>query len=103
MYADRETKSMKKAIEITRKRRQAQIAYNKIHNIVPKTIIKTILEKSREIKGTKHMSKSQLQKKIIQIEADMKKAATNLDFEKAIDLRDHLEDMKRSQEYRNRE
>jgi len=103
MYAEKHTDSMKSAIEITMKRRQVQIEYNKIHNISPKTIIKTIQEKTREIKGTKHMSISQLQNKITQIDADMKKAANNLDFEKAIDLRDHLEDMKRSQEYRNRE
>jgi len=90
MYANRYTDSMKRAIDITSKRRAVQIKYNTQHNIVPKTIIKNLENKTRHIKGNKHLSKSDFAKKIIQIEASMREAAELLDFEKAIELREYL-------------
>lgn len=53
-----------------------------------------IAEKKREIKGIKHLGKQDLQKEIARIEKEMKLAATNLEFEKAIELRDNLEQLK---------
>jgi excinuclease ABC subunit B len=96
MYGDVVTASMKKAIDITNYRRDEQIKYNKEHGIKPQTIVKKIEDKKkREVKGYKHMSKSDLQKKIAQLEADMKKAAEELDFEKAIEIRDILDSLKK--------
>lgn len=95
MYADRITKSMRNAIEKTKFRRKVQIEYNKKHNITPMSIKKKIAAKTREIKDTKYISKTDLDKKIIELEAEMKKAAEDLDFEKAIRLRDYVEDLKK--------
>lgn len=95
MYADRMTNSMQRAIDITKIRRSNQEEYNLKHGIVPKTIIKTILDKSREVKGTKHMSQSDVEKKLIEVEAQMRTAAENLDFERAIALRDYLKELGR--------
>jgi excinuclease ABC subunit B len=96
MYADRMTKSMTNAIDITKKRRFDQIMYNKKHGITPITIIKKVMEKTREVKGTKHISASDLAKKMISVDAEMKEAAEKLDFEKAIELREYLSDLKRN-------
>jgi len=95
MYADKMTDSIKSAIKITKDRREAQIKFNKENNIVPKTILKSISDKSRVIKGTKHISKDGLFKQIVSLESDMKKAAANLDFERAIEIRDRVEELKR--------
>jgi excinuclease ABC subunit B len=101
MYADKMTLSMKITIEKTKYRRNQQIKYNKENNIVPKTINKKVADKNREIKGIKHIGKSEIDKTIINVEAEMKKAANDLDFEKAIDLRDTLEALKKEQQYNN--
>lgn len=97
MYADRITSSMKSAIDKTHYRREEQIKYNLEHNITPKTIIKKLEtgEKKREIKGLKHIPKADIKKKIIELESEMMKAADKLDFEKAIELRDIVEQMKK--------
>jgi len=90
LYADKETESIKKAMKITQYRRLQQIAYNKKHGITPKTIIKEVPKKYREIKGTKHLPKEELKALIVRTEADMREAAEQLNFEKAIELRDTL-------------
>ena len=90
LYADKETESIKKAMKVTQYRRLQQIAYNKKHGITPTTIIKEVPKKYREIKGTKHLPKEELKALIARTEADMREAAENLNFEKAIDLRDTL-------------
>jgi len=95
MYADMMTKSMKGAIDITNTRREQQILFNKKHKITPHTIIKSIAPKQREVASLKHMSSVDVQKKIAETEALMKKAAEQLDFEKAIALRDLLKEMER--------
>jgi excinuclease ABC subunit B len=94
MFADRMTDSMKRAIEKTKYRREQQIIYNKINNITPTTIIKKVADKTREVKGIKHLGANELTKELARLEKDMKVAANDLDFEKAINLRDQLEHLK---------
>ncbi len=96
MYADKITASIRGAVAITRKRREDQLAFNKKHNITPQTVVKSIAEKTREIKGVKHMSKEDVSRKLIDLDAQMRIAAENLDFEKAIELRDLIAQMKGS-------
>jgi len=90
LYADYMTDSIKTAVEETKRRREIQIAYNKEHNITPQTIIKPIKEKEVDLKDTKHIPKKEIPNMIIELEADMKDAAENLEFEKAISLRDQI-------------
>lgn len=94
MYADKITKSIQGAVSITRKRREDQIAFNKKNGITPQTVVKSIAEKTREIKGVKHMSKEDVTRKLIDLDAQMRIAAEELDFEKAIELRDLIAQMK---------
>ena len=92
MYADTISESMDKAIKETNRRRKIQEEYNKKHNIIPKTIIKEIREvvtNNKEIEKEK-ISKKDKQKLMIDIEREMKEAAKNLDFERAMELRDIL-------------
>ncbi len=97
MYADTISESMDKAIKETTRRRQIQEKYNLDHGIIPKTIIKEIKQVissniSEEPKQTK-MSKKEKQDLMIKIEQEMREAAKNLDFEKAMELRDILFEM----------
>lgn len=94
LYADRLTKSIKSAMEITRKRREMQIEFNKKNHITPMTIIKKIADKKYELKGVRHMAAKDVEKKLIELDAAMHVAAENLDFEKAIKLRDTIEALK---------
>ena len=100
MYADTISESMDKAIKETNRRRKIQEEYNTKHNIIPKTIIKEIREvvtnnKDIEKEQTK-LSKKDKQKLMIDIEKEMKEAAKNLDFERAMELRDILFEYKSS-------
>ena len=98
MYADTISDAMDKAIKETKRRREIQDKFNKEHNIVPKTIVKEIKEViSNEIKDTK--KKTKLSKKdklemILKVEEEMKNAAKKLDFERAMELRDVLFELK---------
>ncbi|MEM4755836.1 MAG: excinuclease ABC subunit UvrB [Candidatus Woesearchaeota archaeon] len=95
LYADTVTASMKKAIDETQRRRALQLAYNQEHGIVPVTIKKPIQEESFAIiKDIKHIPKAEIPALILQLEAEMKKAADALDFEKAIALRDKIAALK---------
>ena len=99
MYADNISDSMDVAIKETNRRRSIQEEYNKEHGIVPKTIIKEIREViSNNKKGTGKekvkMSKQDKAQLIIQIESEMHEAAKNLDFERAMELRDALYELK---------
>jgi len=94
LYADNLTNSIKKALEETNRRRTIQIEFNKKHNIIPTTIVKPIKEKIVDIKDTKHIPKKDIPKIIIDLEIEMRKAADNLDFERAIFLRDKLNALK---------
>ncbi|MFH1442767.1 MAG: excinuclease ABC subunit UvrB, partial [Candidatus Micrarchaeota archaeon] len=94
LYADIKTHSIKRAMELTQNRRMFQIRYNHKYHITPKTIIKSVSQKEGRIKGVRHLGKSELARQIIDLEARMREAAENLEFEKAIELRDALEGMK---------
>ena len=104
MYADTITDSMKKAIDETTRRRTIQEAYNKEHNIIPKTITKEIRElisnsDDKELQKIEKAKKSDIIdiSSIINpehIEEEMKKAAKELDFERAMELRDILFELK---------
>ena len=94
LYANEVTDSMQRAMDITTYRREKQIEYNRKHKIVPRTIIKSVESKKREIKGVKHLGRSDLKRKINEVELEMKIAADALDFEKAIQLRDVLAQLK---------
>ena len=91
MYADVVTDSMKRAIEETNRRREIQDDYNRRHGIVPKTI-EHFVENTLEItqKGSAVLSVKDLQREIENVTARMKTAANQLDFEKAILLREEV-------------
>ena len=90
MYADNVTRSMKSAISETERRRQKQMKYNETHEIIPKTIIKSIPEQEIELDEIKNKSKTDLGKQKIEVETQMKVFAEDLDFENAIRCRDKI-------------
>ena len=99
MYADYESDAMKKAIIETRRRRTIQEAYNKEHNITPKTIIKAIGEAVTNDVVTEKVTEKKYSKKEIndivgRLEKEMREAAANLDFERATELRDTIFELK---------
>ncbi len=99
MYADNVSDSMDIAIKETNRRRTIQEEYNKKHNIVPKTIVKDISDiisntVELEEKEPQKLSKQDKAKLIIRLEQEMKEAAKNLDFERAMELRDALFELK---------
>lgn len=105
MYADKVTDSMRLAIDETERRRKIQMAYNEEHSITPKTIQKAVRDQIRiskkvaaeELKLEKNpesMSKKELEKLIADVTKRMKKAAAELDFESAAELRDKLVELK---------
>ncbi|MDE1856251.1 MAG: UvrB/UvrC motif-containing protein, partial [Candidatus Micrarchaeota archaeon] len=98
LFADKMTDSIKNAVEITQQRREKQMEYNKKYKITPKTIIKKIEQKKTTIKGIKHLGKVDVQRQLIEMEAQMRKFAEHMEFEKAIEMRDQIEDMKRMAE-----
>ncbi|MDW7682165.1 MAG: UvrB/UvrC motif-containing protein, partial [bacterium] len=114
-YADTITQSMQKAIDETNRRRLIQQAYNQQHGITPTTIYKSVqdvmkatrvadekVEKwnSRRIKqrrpGQAPVSEMEQIGMIEQLESEMRSAAQKLDFERAAELRDEIETMKKS-------
>jgi excinuclease ABC subunit B len=110
MYADNLTDSMIKAIEETERRRGIQTAYNKLHHITPKPIVKTggnsilqFLDFSRRLnaqqletalENVEDLSLDQIPDLITQLEAEMKTAAKELEFEKAAQLRDRIKQLR---------
>ena len=96
LYADVQTKSIKRAMEITWYRRNFQKRYNEKYGITPKTIVKAVTIKESTIKGTKHLAKSDIQRQIIELDAKMREAAEKLEFEKAIELRDAITELQKS-------
>jgi excinuclease ABC subunit B len=98
LYADVETRSIKRAVEITYYRRSFQKRFNKLHHITPKTIVKGVSQKESIIKGTKHLPKSDMRRQIIELDAKMREAAEKLDFELAIQLRDAIAELNRALE-----
>ena len=99
MYADKISEAMDYAIKETNRRREIQMKYNEEHGIVPKTIIKEIHEiisnnKELEEKEPIKMSKKEKMNLMMSVEQEMKEAAKNLDFERAMELRDILYELK---------
>jgi excinuclease ABC subunit B len=98
MYADNITQSMQEAITETERRRKKQILYNQKHGITPKTIVKAVAKREDDAGinvEIKSMSANDLSKLSIEIETNMKRYAEDLDFEKAIQLRDQLTKIKK--------
>ena len=100
MYADRITGSMQKAIDETERRRKIQEAFNKKHNITPTTIRKNIGEiiqvtkKAEETEEIQEINRAEIETILINMEAEMYKAAEELDFERAAKLRDQIKKMR---------
>ena len=99
MYADTVTGSMQRAIDETNRRRKIQKDYNTEHGITPKTIkkgIREVIEATKAVEDTdkspKGLAKEQL---ILELTEEMKLAAENLQFERAAQLRDRLEKLKK--------
>ena len=90
MYADSSTKSIQAAMEETLRRRKKQSEYNKEHRITPKTIIKSIPDQVANLDEIKHKSTHDLATDVIELEAQMKKYAEELDFERAIECRERI-------------
>ena len=98
MYADTMSEAMNAAIKETQRRREIQEQYNEEHHIIPKTISKEIKEVvSNEIENKVEkpkMSKKEKENILATLEEEMREAAKNLDFERAMELRDILFEMK---------
>ena len=98
MYADEISESMNEAIKETERRREIQDKFNKEHNIIPTTIVKPISEViSNKVIDTVEkpkVNKNELKEILENIESEMKKAAANMDFERAMELRDILFELK---------
>ncbi|GAA0822978.1 excinuclease ABC subunit UvrB [Clostridium tertium] len=105
MYADNITKSMNKAIKETERRREIQIKYNEEHGITPQTIIKEVREVIEatkvaeekveyKVEGAKKVSEKDKKKLIKKYTEEMMEAAKNLQFERAAELRDIINDLK---------
>ncbi|MBU0614613.1 MAG: excinuclease ABC subunit UvrB [Nanoarchaeota archaeon] len=97
LYADNMTDSIKSALAETERRRKLQIEYNKSHKIKPKTINKPIREKEVDLTDIKHIPKKEIPNLIIELEAEMQEAAEQLNFERAIALRDRIVKLKSNQ------
>ncbi len=97
MYADTITGSMDRAISETNRRRQIQSEYNTAHGIVPKTIVKDVvntLEITKKADRVKEVRKQDIPEEIEKLKALMKIASANLDFEKCIEIRDTIAKLK---------
>ena len=105
MYADQMTDSMKNAIQETERRRKIQMAYNEEHGITPQTVkkaVRDLISISKKVaaeelefeKDPESMSRKELEKLIKDVTKQMKKAAADLNFEAAAELRDKLIELK---------
>ncbi len=107
MYADTITDSMRRAIDETKRRRELQMAYNEEHGITPVSIkkaVRDLISISKEIakeemrfeKDPESMDREELTKLIEKVEKNMRKAAAELDFESAAELRDKMIELKKA-------
>ncbi|MDD3339751.1 MAG: excinuclease ABC subunit UvrB [Lachnospiraceae bacterium] len=107
MYADKMTDSMRVAIDETRRRRTIQQAYNEEHNITPQTIkkaVRDLISIAKEVaktedtlqKDPESMNRDELEKVVEKVQKQMRKAAADLNFEMAAELRDKMIELKKS-------
>ena len=99
LYADNMTDSITNAVNITERRRKIQLAYNKDHNITPKTVVrklkaKKIESKTEDISEIDNITIEEVDILIDELEMEMKQAAQNLEFEKAAKIRDRIHELK---------
>ena len=98
MYADGMTGSMKRAIDETNRRRKVQDDYNKAHGIIPKTIVKEV-KSTLQITGKSNdasvLKASEIPEEIEKLKALMKVASAQLDFERAIEIRDQIAQLRK--------
>ena len=105
LYADRITGSMKYAIDETERRRRKQIEYNKTNNITPKTVISKISDILAELNNNEGNEKNKksnqtgktIKQSIEELEIEMDKAASNLEFEEAAKIRDEIKKLKQKE------
>lgn len=108
MYADAITESMQIAIDETNRRRAIQIKYNEEHGITPTTIKKAVRDVIRisntdtrtsslkTDKDAESMSREEMEKEVVKLERKMKRAAADLNFEEAVELRDRMIELKKA-------
>jgi excinuclease ABC subunit B len=96
-YADTMTQSMRAAIVETNRRRTKQLAYNQEHHITPQSIKKLVRTETGVIDKAEMDNQDKSAEKIVSLEAKMQAAAENLDFEKAIELRDRIKRLKKAE------
>ncbi len=101
MYADTITKSMTHALEETKRRKEKQLQYNQEHDIIPKTIIKSVPEQETALDDSKLKSIHDLKTDVIDLEAQMKKYSEDLDFERAIECRDRIKRLEKEIQFKN--
>ena len=108
MYADHITDAMRTAIDETNRRREKQVAYNEAHNIQPVSIIKDIRDITDRVRahavaepqaeysadGAPRLPQDEMRRILVDLEASMKQAAQNLEFEKAAALRDQIYELR---------
>ncbi len=90
LYADVMTNSIKNALAETARRREMQLEFNRVHGIVPQTIVKPIREAEADLKDAKHVPKHDIPALLVELDAEMRSAAEQLDFERAIALRERI-------------
>lgn len=106
MYADTVTDSMRQAMDETQRRREIQMAYNEEHGITPTTIQKSVrdlisiskkvaAEELRMEKDPESMSRKELEKLVKELDKQMRRAAADLNFEAAAELRDKMTELKK--------
>lgn len=107
MYADTITESMQIAIDETKRRRAIQMKYNEEHGITPTTIKKAVRDVIRisnaeahdsmkDAKDAEAMSREEMEKEVVKLERKMKRAAADLNFEEAVQLRDRMIELKKA-------
>ena len=95
LYADRPTDSIRVALAETARRRQMQLEFNRSHNIVPQTIKKPIRAQETDLKDAKHIPRSEIPALVVELETEMRRAADELDFERAIALRERIRQLQK--------
>lgn len=101
LYADQMTNSMQRAIDETNRRRQKQLAYNKSHNLIPRSIVKPIQElieliPDKPFKAIEKIPRSEIPEYLQKLELSMHVAADALEFEKAAAIRDKIKELQKS-------